>query len=190
MTIALLILRYTWPFVLAGGIWLWQETRIAAITHSLVVSEKRATEAESRIVAAQKRATDLALLYANTLPKIDQAAREQKEKDDATIKSLQARVDKLSREPTLYFSADALRVFNDVSGAGSRTDAATDAGTAGRPAPVPQAAAPEAGGYYSEADITGHDVAARAAYDACINKLHAIRDRYNAARAAQLKGAQ
>lgn len=185
---ALVLLRWAWPFVLAGAIWFAQETRVVAAQHSALVSEKRAADAESKLIDARQRATDIALLYAHTLPKIEEAARVQKEKDDAQITTLTARVEKLSHAPTVYLSADALRLFDYPASAGDGGNAGAGVGATGRAPAVAESAAPAAGGYYSEADIAGHDVAAHGAYLACVRMFHAVRDQYNAARAAQLKG--
>lgn len=179
------IVRYAWPWLLAATIWGVQEGRITAEKMLLASSHKREIAAQSQLDDAHKRATDLALLYASMLPKIDDAAKAQEAADHDRIASLQQRVDTLSRAPTLHFSAAAIRVWGDVAPAGNA--AAPAAPASGAPA---VSAAADA--FLSEADIVGHDAVAAAAYRDAVSKLHECRDLYNSARNAQinaLKGA-
>jgi len=181
--IVLAVLKYAWPWVLAATIWGVQETRIGVLKVSLSASHKREIVAQSLLDASRQRATDLALLWAATLPKIDDAARAQEVKDHAQIESLQQRVDELSRAPTLHFSGLAVGLFDDISTFANGRDAAPARASASGPAAVPF----RPGAVYSEADIVEHDRLAGAAYRDAVSKLNECRNLYNEARNAQLK---
>jgi hypothetical protein len=185
MTIALAILRYAWPFVLAGVVWGVQEARLVSCRLSLDASHKRETALQSQVDVTRQRATDLALLYAGMLPQIDKAREEQEAKDRAVIAQLQTRVDSLSHVPDLRFSPAAVRLWDDASAAANGDAGATPAPAEGT-ASVPEAA----GAIYSEADVLAFVTSASEAYRDAVQQFHECRDTYNAARSAQLKVSQ
>jgi hypothetical protein len=140
----------------------------------------------AQVAAAQKRATDLALLYSITLPRIDESAQAQKRLDDETIGALNVKIAQLSHIRNIPFSAGAMRVWNDVAApSGQRaSDGAATEKLAARTEGVPAAAKSVT---FSEFDIVQHDADAHAAYVDAIGMFHECRDLYNGARAAQLK---
>lgn len=180
--IAFAVLKRLWPFLLAGGIIAVEEVRLSSAHHSLDVSRKRETVLQSKLDVARQRATDLALLYADQLPKIDAAARQQEATDRVRMDSLNDRIDALSRELDVRISADARRVLDDVTAVANGRDAAAAAQPAEGAAAVP--AVPEA---ISEHDLVEYAAVAGEAYLSCVRMFHETRDIYNAARNAQLK---
>lgn len=177
--ILLPVIRFAWPFILAGGILAVEEVRLSSAHSSLATSLKRETVLQSNLDAARQRATDLALLYAGMLPKIDEAARAQEKADHDRITTLQQRVAQLSHVPDLPFSAHAVGVWNDAAAVANGRDAG--AASTGAEAVPPAAAA-----IYSEADVIGFVTDAADAYRDAVNLLHECRIRYNAARDSQI----
>lgn len=179
------VLRLAWPFILAGAIWGVQEARLATCRLSLAASLKRETQVQSLLDAARQRATDLALLYAGMLPKIDAAARAQEAVDRERIASLEDRVESLSRAPTLHFSAGAVGVWGDAAAAANGGDARASQAPAGGTEAVPPAAAS-----LSEHDVIAFVTDASEAYLDAVSKFHECRDLYNAARNAQINASK
>ena len=149
--IAVALLKKFWPFLLLGAVLGVEEIRIAGLKVSLATSQKRETVLQSNLDAAKQRATDLALLYAGMLPKIDEAARAQEKADHDRILTLQQRVAELSHAPDLRFGPAAVRVWSDASAVANGGDAAAPAAPAGGADPVPATAER----VFSEADVIG-----------------------------------
>lgn len=146
-------------------------------------------EYETRMVAAQKRATDLALLYAKTLDNIDRAVKQQKETDRATFDVLASRARELPARASVRLSDSAVRLWSNATGAANDP---RPAGVGTQPAAaVPgsaqgQAIAGGGGGggdlWYSEQDVVSFVVEsalayrdARARWAACVQSYDAIR---------------
>ena len=190
MAIALLALRYLWPFVLVGGLWWWADDgwcnkACAKQKIAAEVNDEMRKDAEDKLAVARKRATDLALLYASTLPAIDKAARDQKGKDDEQMASLEARIARLSHAPTCVLSPSAVGVLRDIAAAANNGNATAATGSAERATAVDASPAS-----YSEAEITEHERVNAQAYQACVRMFHETRDLYNKARDAQIKASQ
>lgn len=178
-----IVLKKAWPFVAILAVWGVMETRIFWLNGQLTSSHKRESEVRLQLTAAQQRATDLALLYAGMLPKVDAAARAQEEKDRVRMDSLNDRVSSLSRALALRISSDAARVLDDVTAVANGRDAAAAAEPAEGAAAVP--AVPEVA--FSEHDLVEFAEVAGKAYLSCVQMFHETRDLYNEARNSQLK---
>lgn len=151
-------------------------------------AERRVKALEAEKVAAQDRATAMALLAAQRLEATDRAVRANQEKNDATIATLDARARAL-RGRLVRVSADAARLLADAAvaaNAGNATPAEVDHG----PAPaVPDSAAPGSLVVFDEGELTAWGVRAGAAYLSCRTKWAACVTAYEQVRTANQPGA-
>ena len=129
--IALTVLRFAWPFLLIGIVYFWANVEwcnhACRVQKANVASEHaQVVKLNDAIASAQKRATDLALLWAKQVDKSDQELREQQENDRAAISELQARIKRLSNRPTIVISRDAGRLLDDASRFANQAPAAPE----------------------------------------------------------------
>lgn len=151
-------------------------------TQRLDAANNRADAAELKLDAAHKRATALALLWSAQVDKTEEASRRRKEEDREAIATLETRVAKLSRAPTLRYTDDAWRLWSDaIAAARDSTPPAAPAEPASGADPVPANAISE------QADIEWK-VKAAAAYKDAVRMFHELRDHYNGLRERTLKG--
>ncbi|HEY6028087.1 MAG TPA: hypothetical protein VIV09_14410, partial [Pseudolabrys sp.] len=86
--IVLTVLRFAWPFLLIGIVYSWANVEwcnhaCRAQKGDLALERAKVVKLNDAIASAQKRATDLALLWAKQVDKSDQELREQQENDRA-----------------------------------------------------------------------------------------------------------
>lgn len=123
MELALVLLRYLWPFLLAGAVWGAQEVRVLRLEHQASAAEARAVKVDAQLAAAQKRASDLALLWAGSVEQADAAVRAAERKRDDEFAQLQARADRVP-DRVVVFSGIAGRLFTDITGAANAAGSA------------------------------------------------------------------
>ena len=129
--IVLTVLRFAWPFLLLGIAYFWADVEwcnhACRVQKANVASEHaQVLKLNDAIASAQKRATDLALLWSKQVDKSDQELRKQQENDRAIVDALQARIKRLSDRPTIVISSDAGRLLDDASRFANQTPAAPE----------------------------------------------------------------
>lgn len=170
LAIAFAVLGRVWPYLLGaalllGGYWALDHWHNAAWQ----TANARADAAETKLAAAQKRATDLALLWSAQVDKSDKEARDAKAKAVADYVRQQDVVRHLSVLPTLRISADAWRVLVDA------TDFANAAASPSVNQNAPQAISEAALGQYA-LDAADAYLDARAHWSSCVSFYESLQN--------------
>jgi hypothetical protein len=167
------ILATLLPYLLGGGLlltgYIWEEHHCNAACKS---QQSRADKLQTAADDARKRATDLALLYANTLTKADKDTQDALAQQKATFAALKPQIINLSPLPSIVLSPPAVVVLNGI----------TDAANA---SPTPSVNN-GAGETLSESDFAAEWSAAGEAYSDAVTKLHACINTYQGIRNVQV----
>src|SRR6185312_17263004 len=125
MGVAGAILARLWPYLLAAalalGSYLWADFR--CWNHACHVQQARAEKLQAESDAAKKRATDLALLWANTLQKADDDTRQALSEQRQHFSDLTAQAKGLSPLPSIVLGAPTVVVLDRVTAAANDTAA-------------------------------------------------------------------
>ena len=119
------ILARLWPYLLGAalllGSYLWADFR--CWNHACHVQQARAEKLQAESDAAKKRATDLALLWANTLQKADDDTRAKLAAQRQTFDDLDKQAKALSPLPSIVLGAPTVVVLDRVTAAANDTPA-------------------------------------------------------------------
>lgn len=174
MTALLAIFMRIWPYLLIAvgvvGLYAWDDHRCNA---ACLKETARADKLQAAADTAKQRATDLALLYANTLTKAEKDTQDALAQQKADFTKLAEDASHLSALPSIVISGDALRVFDAASALANAA-----------PAPEVDHGASQA---ISESDLAAKWSAAAEAYSDAVTKLHACINTYEGLRNEQVR---
>lgn len=173
MSVALAILRVIWPYLIAGalflGSYLWADLRCwNRACHS---QQERADKLQADADAAKKRATDLALLWANTLQKADDDTRAKLAAQRQTFVDLDKQAKALSPLPSIVLGAPTVVVLDRITAAANSAAPEVDNG---------------AGQTLSQSDLAQRWAEAGEAYSDATTKLTACIKAYEGIRNVQV----
>src|SRR6185312_7709193 len=124
------ILARLWPYLLGSalllGSYLWADFR--CWNHACHVQQARAEKLQAESDAAKKRATDLALLWANTLARADKDTQDALKEQRATFDDLAAQAKKLSPLPSIVLGAPTVVVLDRITAAANSAAPEVDHG--------------------------------------------------------------
>ena len=167
------ILARLWPYLLAAalalGSYLWADFR--CWNHACHAQQTRADKLQAEADAAKKRATDLALLWANTLQKADDDTRTKLAAQRQTFDDLDKQAKALSPLPSIVLGAPTVVVLDRVTAAANSTAPEVDHG---------------AGETLSESDLAQRWAEAGEAYSDATTKLTACIKAYEGIRNVQI----
>ena len=174
MSVALAILARLWPYLLGAalllGSYLWADLR--CWNHACHVQQTRADRLQAEADAAKKRATDLALLSANTLERADKDTQDAVKRKRAFFNDLDAQAKSLSPLPSIVLGAPTVVVLERVTAAANDT-----------PAPEVDNGASQA---LSQSDLAQRWAEAGEAYSDAVTKLTACIKAYEGVRNVQV----